>query len=184
MKKIEAISREFPQFPAIKHNSLSGSVSFFPSPFLLQWKAHSSSNLRPVLCALGPTGLAFLGTLVYLLFLLFCIFRLSPDSFLSTLKCSSATPFTKPSLSLTIPCLSLLPFEPNLTELSKFTASSSSLSLSPHPRISTSRHHHSIDNSSLQDPLKSTFILNPTGTSQSLSNFTSAGLTLLTKTTF
>ena len=76
-----------------------------------------------------------------------------------------------------------LPLEPtSLSELFKLTTSSSSLLFSPHPRISAPHHHHSTDidiclpSVCLQDPLTSTFIPNPAGSFQSLSNLTSAGL--------
>lgn len=75
-------------------------------PFLLP-KANFTT------CALNPTGPDFLGTLVYPLFLLFCIFKLSlsPDSSLSALKLSAHLYYLKkkkkkPALSLTIPRLS------------------------------------------------------------------------------
>lgn len=136
-------------------------------------------------CALDPTGPDFLGTLVYPLFLLFCTFRLSfsPDSSLSALKLSThlyylkkkkkkALPQSHPSTSLSLPSS-----QTSLASCSKLTTSSFSRPLSPHSRKSASHHHHSIDKAvCLQDPLTSAFISNPAGTSQSLSNFTSAEL--------
>lgn len=135
-------------------------------------------------CVLDPTGLDFLRTLVYPLFLLFCTFglSLSPDSSLSTLKCSSVPSFKKIPPLISHFNVSL-PLEPiSLSELFKLTASSSLFLFSPHHRISAPHCHHSTDidiclpSVCLQDPLTSTFIPNLAGSFQSLSNLTSTGL--------
>lgn len=101
VKQTDAISREFSQILAIKHNNLSECVSLFPSLLLLQLsrKAHPS-YLRPIsqLCS-GSYKSCLLRNLVYLLFLLLCIFKLSL--------------LTPTSLNFTLPCFSLLPFKPN-----------------------------------------------------------------------